>query len=99
MVTIGSDSLGAAGSAGDSPRPIFDTTLATPGIAATNFIASISISIDSSNEIEGTRIITGVSAPSFSVGIKDLPKKGNNAKDVPNKATATMMVIFSLASA
>ncbi len=67
-------------------------------MAAIYFMTSISILVGSSNEIDGTRIITGVKAPSFSVGINDFPRKGNKANDVPSKTTATKMVIFSRAN-
>ena len=90
--TIGSDSLGPAGSAGDSPRPSLDTTMRTPGTSAMVFMAAISMRMDSSKEMLGTRLICGVSAPSFMVGMKDLPSKGNSAKEPTSSATATPKV-------
>ena len=85
--TMGSDSLGPAGSAGDSPRPSLETTLSTPGTSATDFIAAIS-----SSEMLGTRLICGVSAPSFMVGMKDLPSSGNSPSEPSSSATATASV-------
>ena len=56
---------------------LLDTTLVTPGTAAISFIASISSSIGFfGREIEGTRMITGLTAPSLMIGIKDLPRNG-----------------------
>ncbi|KAF1029886.1 MAG: hypothetical protein GAK34_03848 [Delftia tsuruhatensis] len=90
--TMGSDSLGPAGSAGDSPRPSLETTLSTPGTSATDFIAAISMRMDSSSEMLGTRLICGVSAPSFMVGMKDLPSSGNSPSEPSSSATATASV-------
>ncbi len=90
--TMGSDSLGPAGSAGDSPRPSLETTLSTPGTSATAFIAAISMRMDSSSEMLGTRLICGVSAPSFMVGMKDLPSSGNSPSEPSSSATATASV-------
>ena len=52
-------------------------------MAAISFIASVSSLIDSSSEIEGTRMITGVIEPSLMIGMKDLPSSGykTNASD------------------
>ena len=89
---MGSDSLGPAGSAGDSPRPSLDTTMRTPGTWAMVRMAPISMRIDSSSEMLGTRLICGVSAPSFMVGMKDLPSQGNSATEPSSNSTATQRV-------
>ena len=90
--TIGEDSFGPDGSAGDSPRPTLDTTDFTPRISDIHFIASISIRNDSSSEVLGTRIICGVSAPSFIVGMKDFPSSGNSANEIIKSAAAIAIV-------
>ena len=64
----------------------------TPGTSAMVFMADISMRIDSSSEMLGTRLICGVSAPSFMVGMKDLPSKGNRAIEPSSKPTATPSV-------
>ena len=64
----------------------------TPGTSAMVFMAAISMRMDSSSEMLGTRLICGVSAPSFMVGMNDLPSKGNSAKEPSNSATATPRV-------
>jgi len=64
----------------------------TPGTWATVFMASISMRMDSSSEMLGTRLICGVSAPSFMTGMKDLPSSGNSASDPSKTPTATARV-------
>ena len=88
-LTMGSDSCGWPGSDADSPRPSRETTVCTSGTFLMAAMAWVSIWIDSSIEILGTRTITGVIEPSCMVGMKAVPKKGTQAK-LPNKArTAT----------
>ena len=64
----GVDSFGPCGSAGDSPRPTPDTADLTPGTCMTRRMASISILIDSSSEMLGTRLMPGTTEPSFISG-------------------------------
>ena len=92
--TIGLDSFGPDGSAGDSPRPRTETADRTPGIAATTFIASTSIFIASSSEILGMRMIEGVIEPSFMIGMKLLPRRGNSANETNRRITAAETVFF-----
>ena len=61
----------------------------TPATSAIDFMAAISMRMDSSNEMLGTRLICGVRAPSFIVGMNDLPSSGNSAKEPNNSATDT----------
>ena len=68
------------------------STSGTLYLVATAFIAAISMRMDSSSEMLGTRLICGVSAPSFMVGMKDLPRNGNRPSDPISKATATASV-------
>ena len=94
MLTIGSDSFGPDGSAGDSPRPSFDTANRTPGIGLISCKALVSICTDSSIEILGARMICGTIEPSFMVGIKLLPKNGTSIKEIKSVTTAAMTVFF-----
>ena len=96
---MGSDSFCDAGSAGDSPRPSLDTTFVTPGTAAISFAASISSLIDSSIEIDGTRMITGVTAPSRMIGMNDLPNNGYKPTASKREATDTSAVAFGFLNA
>jgi len=79
-LTTGSESFCACGSAGDSPRPSFDTTPSTPGTVMIRFMASNSSRSVSLNDMFGTREIAGVIEPSCSVGMNDFPRNGNTAK-------------------
>ncbi len=92
--TIGSDSFCEAGSAGDSPRPSFETTDLTPGMAAISFMASASNLIDCSTEMEGARMLTGVTEPSFIIGINDLPRSGNRTNAIASELNEIIIVFF-----
>ena len=71
----------------------------TPGTDRIRFIASISIWIDSSSAMLGTRTMLGTSEPSFISGIKEVPNHGISAKAPPNSASARNKVLRVLASA
>ena len=90
--TMGVDSFCACGSAGDSPRPTPETAERTPGTSITSFMASISMRMDSSSEMLGTRLMPGTSEPSFISGMKALPRKGIRAPVVPSSSTAAATV-------
>ena len=84
-LTMGVDSFWPWGSAGDSPRPTPEIADFTPGTSITSFIACISILIDSSREMLGTRLMPGTTEPSFISGMKAVPRKGN----IPRVATSS----------
>ncbi len=92
-VTIGSASFGPAGSAGDSPRPIRDTAILTPGISIILRIASCSMRTDSSSEMLGARMMFGDTDPSFISGMKDVPRNGKRASVPRNNATERATVV------
>ena len=58
----------------------------TPGTVMTNFMACISILIDSASEILGTRLIPGTMEPSFISGINAVPRNGRTATVKTNDA-------------
>ena len=95
-VTIGSDSKGWPGSAGDSPRPKRETTRSTPGTVMMRFIASNSSLMDSSKEILGDLAIKGVIEPSCITGINDLPSIVNATKLTSSKIMARFTTNFGL---
>jgi hypothetical protein len=57
--------------------PDTETADLTPGTCMTRRIASISILIDSSSEMFGTRLMPGTTEPSFISGMKAVPRKGS----------------------
>jgi hypothetical protein len=98
-LTIGVDSLTLCGSAGDSPRPNPEMADFTPGTVMINFIACISILMDSFSEMLGTRLMPGTTEPSFISGMKAVPKNGKIATANTRVASVANTVRFWLAMA
>ena len=65
----------------------------------TRRIASISIRIDSSSEMFGTRLMPGTSEPSFISGMKAVPSSGSSDSEAASATTEARIVVRALATA